>query len=128
MMVAAAAATVHLGAGGGSAVASTNALQACGNTWWRSQQACCADLVHALESSLRLAACLPTPPSACVCYAAGNMHDRVALCRLGGVYRPSVVRVGLQAHHSVEHVALDTLIDRRMSANKDAPVRSLKCK
>ena len=81
-----------------------------------------------LRVSSRLAACLVIPPSACVCYAAGNMHNNVALCRLGGVYRPSVVRVGLQAHHSVEHVALDTLIDRRMSANKDAPVRSLKCK
>ena len=43
--------------------------------------------------------------------------------RLGGVHRPSVVRVGLNPHHSVAHVALDALIDHRMSANKDAPVR-----
>ena len=38
------------------------------------------------------------------------------------MYRPSVVRIGLQTHHSVAHVALDELIDRRMSVGKDAPV------
>ena len=38
------------------------------------------------------------------------------------MYRPSVVRIGLNPHHSVAHVALDALIDHRMSASRDAPV------
>ena len=40
------------------------------------------------------------------------------LCRRGKSYSPSVVRVGLSVHHSVESVALDTLVQKNLQADK----------
>lgn len=37
------------------------------------------------------------------------------LCRKGKVFKPNIVRVGLSVHHSVQSVALDTLVDKRLA-------------
>ncbi len=43
-----------------------------------------------------------------------------AACRKGAKYIPSVVRVGLSVHHSVQSVSLDALLEQRMRSSKVA--------
>ena len=40
------------------------------------------------------------------------------MCRRGKSYSPRIVRVGLSVHHSVESVALDTLVQKHLQADK----------
>lgn len=43
------------------------------------------------------------------------------MCRRGKSYSPRIVRVGLSVHHSVESVALDTLVQKHLQADKVRP-------
>ena len=38
-------------------------------------------------------------------------------CRSGNHFSPSLVRVGLKVHHSVEKLALDTIVRARLAAS-----------
>jgi hypothetical protein len=38
-----------------------------------------------------------------------------AACRTGKKYLPSIVRIGLNAHHSIQAVELDNLVDQRLA-------------
>ena len=44
----------------------------------------------------------------------------VRSCRSGNPFSPSLVRVGLKVHHSVEKLALDTVVRARLAASATA--------
>lgn len=56
---------------------------------------------------------------------ASRFQNNVGACRNGKVYSPTIVRIGLNVHHSVQSVALETLAQQqlaRAAASKVNPI------
>lgn len=45
-------------------------------------------------------------------------------CRHGDKHTPSIIRMGMNVHHSVASVSMEVLVERRLEASKDSRVSS----